>query len=72
MAGDAASAPLEGALREEVAGHLAALGHHDVDPAVALESWMSGANLENRHSPGGIDVRVLGELRSAVRGLTET
>ena len=63
--------PLEGALREEVAGHLAALGHHDVDPAVALESWMSGANLENRHSPGGIDVRVLGELRSAVRGLTE-
>jgi uncharacterized Ntn-hydrolase superfamily protein len=64
--------PLEGALREEVAGHLAALGHHDVDPAVALESWMSGANLENRHSPGGIDVRVLGELRSAVRGLTET
>ncbi|HEU5242638.1 MAG TPA: DUF1028 domain-containing protein [Ornithinibacter sp.] len=63
--------PLEGALREEVAGHLAALGHHDVDPSVALESWMSGANLENRHSPGGIDVRVLGELRSAVRGLTE-
>ena len=36
----------------------------------ALEEWMSGANLENRHSPGGIDERVLDELRSAVRTLT--
>ena len=63
--------PLEGPLREEVAGHLAALGHDADDPAVALEAWMSGANLENRHSPGGIDVRVLDELRSAVRDLTE-
>ena len=63
--------PLEGALREEVTGHLAALGHHGRDPAEALELWMSGANLENRHSPGGIDVRVLDELRSAVRDLTE-
>ena len=62
--------PLAGALREEVAGHLARLGHAGADPAVALETWMSAANLENRHAPGGIDARVLDELRAAVRGLT--
>ena len=62
--------PLAGALREEVAAHLARLGHTGADPAVALETWMSGANLETRHAPGGIDARVLDELRAAVRGLT--
>ena len=29
---------------------------------------MSQVNLENRRSPGGIDARVLSELRAAVRG----
>ncbi|WP_392542133.1 DUF1028 domain-containing protein [Oryzobacter telluris] len=67
--------PLGGALRAEVARHLAALGHapEDQGPAVerALEAWMSAVNLENRHSPGGIDGRVLEELRSAARDLTD-
>ena len=64
--------PLEGALRDEVAGLLAALGRRDQDVEAELESWMSEVNLENRRSPGGIDFRVLAELRSAVRGLTES
>ncbi len=64
--------PLEGALRDEVAGLLAALGRGGPDVEAELESWMSEVNLENRRSPGGIDSRVLAELRSAVRGLTES
>ena len=62
--------PLEGALRAEVAAALAGLGHVGVDTAAELETWMSGANLENRHSRDGIDARVLDELRAAVRGPT--
>ena len=66
--------PLEGPLLTEVAAHLATLGHpgdgSDVGTAAALEEWMSGANLENRYSAGGIDERVLDELRTAVRDLT--
>ena len=70
-------APLEGALRDEVARHLDTLGHapagdHGGDVDRALEVWMSAANLENRHSPGGIDARVLAELRSAATDLTES
>lgn len=59
--------PLEGALRDEVAAHLARLGHRGAGTADALKVWMSGANLENRHAPGGIDARVLDELRAAAR-----
>ncbi|HET6967286.1 MAG TPA: DUF1028 domain-containing protein [Ornithinibacter sp.] len=62
--------PLQGTLRDEVEQHLARLGHTGAEAADALETWMSGANLENRHVPGGIDARVLDELRAAVRGLT--
>ena len=61
--------PLEGDLLVEVAGHLEALGHGGPDVGLALESWMSEANLENRRSPGGIDGRVLEELRTAAAGL---
>jgi len=62
--------PLQGALREEVATLLTAVGRGipggDVD--AALEAWMSEVNLETRRSPGGIDARVLAELRAAARG----
>jgi uncharacterized Ntn-hydrolase superfamily protein len=61
--------PLEGDLRTEVAGHLDALGHGGPDVEQGLESWMSETNLENRRSPGGIDARVLDELRRAARDL---
>lgn len=69
-------APLEGSLRDEVAAHLVTLGHRPT-PAPdgverALGAWMSGANLENRHSPAGIDARVLAELRSAAAALTDS
>ena len=64
--------PLEGGLRDEVAGLLTRLGRGGQDVEAELESWMSEVNLENRRSPGGIDSRVLAELRSAARGLTES
>jgi uncharacterized Ntn-hydrolase superfamily protein len=57
--------PLEGPLRDEVAGLLGALGRGGPDVEAALDAWMSEVNLENRRSPGGIDARVLAELRSA-------
>ena len=60
-------APLEGAVLAEVAAHLDALGHGGPEVPAALEAWMSEVNLENRRSPGGIDGRVLEELRSAAR-----
>ncbi len=63
--------PLEGGLRDEVAQRLAALGHDDPDTAAALESWMGEANLENRHTSGGIDGRVLAVLRGTDPTLTE-
>ncbi len=57
--------PLEGALRAEVAGLLTTLGRGGDDATVAadLEAWMGEVNLETRHAPGGIDARVLEELR---------
>lgn len=58
--------PLAGPLREEVRALLADHGHAvaaDGDVAAALEAWMGEANLENRHSPDGIDGRVLAALR---------
>ena len=61
-------APLDGSLREEVAGLLAELGHGGPDVEGGLDDWMSQVNLENRRSPGGIDARVLTELRAAARG----
>lgn len=68
-------APLQGALRDEVAAHLAAAGYPvDGDGGTlehSLAAWMSAANLENRHSPTGIDARVLTQLRSVGRDLTE-
>ncbi len=59
--------PLAGPLRDEVARRLLTLGERDAgtDTAAALERWMGEANLEMRHSPGGIDARVLAELRAA-------
>jgi len=57
--------PLEGAVAEEVARRLGALGRSGADTAVELEHWMGEVNLEMRHSPGCIDARVLTELRSA-------
>jgi uncharacterized Ntn-hydrolase superfamily protein len=63
--------PLGGRLRDEVAARLAALGFQGpVEPA--LEEWMSGENLENRRAPGGIDGRVLDELRRATVPLIGT
>ena len=58
--------PLEGGLRDEVARLLEGHGHPvspGQDVAAALEAWMGEVNLENRHSPDGIDARVLGVLR---------
>lgn len=63
--------PLEGGLRGEVARRLAELGHDDPDTGAALESWMGEANLENRHTGGGIDGRVLAVLRGTDPTLTE-
>ncbi|MFL6080907.1 MAG: DUF1028 domain-containing protein [Ornithinibacter sp.] len=62
--------PLQGALRDEVATLLTAAGRgiHGGDVEAALEAWMSEVNLETRRSPGGIDARVLTELRAAARG----
>lgn len=55
--------PLQGALREEVEGLLRRLGHRATSVEADLEAWMGEANLETRHSPDGIDARVLSELR---------
>lgn len=60
--------PITGALGEEVAGRLAALGHRDADVRVALASWAAGANYEMRLSPDGIDAKVLAALRVATDG----
>jgi uncharacterized Ntn-hydrolase superfamily protein len=57
--------PLEGPLRDEVAGLLASLGRSGADLDEVLDTWMSEVNLETRRSPGGIDARVLAELRTA-------
>ncbi|HET7724385.1 MAG TPA: putative peptidoglycan binding domain-containing protein, partial [Propionibacteriaceae bacterium] len=53
--------PLEGALYEEVAGHLRRLGYDGTEASLA--DWAGVENLENRLVPGGIDARVLAELR---------
>ncbi len=55
--------PLEGELAAEVSGLLVAAGHPGEDLGARLAAWMGEANLENRHSPGGIDARVLAVLR---------
>ena len=52
------SLPLEGELAQEVAGHLARLGHP------TLEDWAGVENFEERMVDGGIDVLVLEQLRS--------
>ena len=59
--------PLEGELRAEVDSRLGRLGRagEDVSLESRLESWMGEVNLETRHVPGGIDARVLDELRGA-------
>jgi uncharacterized Ntn-hydrolase superfamily protein len=62
--------PLVGALRDEVAAHLRALGHTGPDVETALDTWLSAVNLENRRSPGGIDARVLDELRASTAAPT--
>ena len=59
--------PLEGSLRQEVARLLDAVGRGGPDVESALDAWMSEVNLETRRSPGGIDARVLTELRAAAR-----
>jgi uncharacterized Ntn-hydrolase superfamily protein len=62
--------PLQGTLRDEVGALLTAVGRGipGGDVEAALEAWMSEVNLETRRSPGGIDARVLAELRTAARG----
>ena len=57
---------LSGAVAEEVAGLLAALGHQVAadDPEEALFSWAALENLEERLVPGRIDPVVLTHLRS--------
>lgn len=59
--------PLEGELRAEVAGLLRGLerGGPAATVEADLEAWMGEVNLETRHVPGGIDARVLDELRQA-------
>ena len=59
--------PLEGELRAEVDSLLGRLGRggEDVSLESRLESWMGEVNLETRHVHGGIDARVLDELRGA-------
>ena len=54
-------------LRAEVDSLLGRLGRggEDVSLESRLESWMGEVNLETRHVPGGIDARVLDELRGA-------
>jgi uncharacterized Ntn-hydrolase superfamily protein len=51
--------PLEGALAEEVAAKLKALGYKDLD------DWAGVENYEERMVPGAIDVLVLAKLREA-------
>jgi uncharacterized Ntn-hydrolase superfamily protein len=51
--------PLEGALAEEVAAKLKALGYKDLD------HWAGVENYEERMVPGAIDVLVLQKLREA-------
>jgi uncharacterized Ntn-hydrolase superfamily protein len=51
--------PLEGALADEVAAKLQALGYED------LEDWAGVENYEERMVPGAIDVLVLQKLRQA-------
>ena len=60
--------PLEGSLRDEVGRLLDAVGRGGPDVDSALAAWMSEVNLETRRSPGGIDARVLTELRAAAQG----
>lgn len=57
--------PLAGALGEEVRRRLDALGVTGGTTADDLARWAGGVNLETRLSPGGIDRRVLVELRAA-------
>jgi uncharacterized Ntn-hydrolase superfamily protein len=55
--------PLEGDLYEEVSGHLRRLGYEGSDVEASLADWAGVVNLENRLVSGGIDSRVLDELR---------
>lgn len=57
--------PVEGALRDEVERRLASLGHDTADLERSLERWIGEVNLKSRISAGGIDARVLDELRAA-------
>ncbi len=57
---------LDGALAEEVAADLAAIGYPTDGPdgfAGALERWIGTENFEERHAPGKIDPLVLEHLR---------
>src|SRR5450759_3689835 len=55
--------PLQGELYVQVAGHLRRLGYDGPDLDAALGAWAGVVTLENRLVPGGIDSRVLAELR---------
>jgi len=59
---------LQEELKEEVAGHLRRLGYNGPDLDDALGAWAGVVNLENRLVGGGIDSRVLAELRKAAVG----
>jgi uncharacterized Ntn-hydrolase superfamily protein len=57
--------PYDSALYEEVAGHLRRLGYDSTDAEASLADWAGVVNLENRIVRGGVDARVLVELRKA-------
>lgn len=56
--------PLEGDLRDEVAGYLRRLGYDDADLDRAFETWVGTENYEERHVAGRIDPVVLERLRA--------
>jgi uncharacterized Ntn-hydrolase superfamily protein len=59
--------PLEGELRDEVAGHLTRLGYDASDFGRAYESWVGTENYEERHSEGLMDPVVLERMRAQER-----
>lgn len=60
--------PLTGDLAEEVRARLDQVGVHAGPVEADLAAWAGEVNLETRLSVGGIDARVLAELRSATGG----
>ncbi len=59
----AALLPFEGAVREEIAGHLKRLGYDATDLERAWAEWVGTENYEERDVPGQVDPVVLDRLR---------